>query len=148
MDYCQNRYVEMSIGLEITSEFLQLNEVDTFLGLLHTRGFNKGEGNTQAGPPYGAWTYESNIINQGDDFDDHIVFLLSIFEPIKDRLNYYINSPDYIVAIRIFYRNNIDIASINIDSSFISRLSRLCNKFYISLIGDTEEDFKAKIFKF
>ena len=135
--------IKLSVALEITAEALQPNEVDTFLGLSHTSGFVKGKGNVHGGPPYGAWAYRSSIANQGENLEDHIQFLLSTIEPIQDKLDFYINSPSYTVVIRIFYRNNLDIASIDINSSILRRLAQLCNNFHISLIGDTEEDLKT-----
>ena len=78
--------------------------------------------------------------NPDEDLDDRLLVLLSIFEPIQDKLDYYINSDEYTVAIRIYYENNLDIASISINSNILTRLARLCNNLYISLIGDTEKD--------
>lgn len=94
----------------------------------------------QGGPPYGAWAYRTCIANQGENLEDHILFLLSKVELVQNKLDFYINSNDYTVAIRIIYRNNLDIASININSRILQRLALPCNNFYISLIGDTEED--------
>ncbi len=44
---------EVKFGLEITGEKLRPDDVDAFLGLLHTHGFNKGEGTARGGPPWG-----------------------------------------------------------------------------------------------
>lgn len=131
---------EVKFGLEITGEKLRPDDVDAFLGLLHTHGFNKGEGTACGGPPWGAWAYRSSFDNPDEELDDRLLVLLSIFEPIQDKLDYYINSDEYTVAIRIYYENNLEIASISINSNILTRLARLCNNLYISLIGDTEKD--------
>ncbi len=137
-----DRYDDVRVHLAIRSADLSIESISKNLGLSCTRGFERGDeffsGRTQKRGErlWGVWSYESKHFVSSDKLTDHLDYILSIFEPIKDKLKCYMDDKSYTVALRIDFCESWSIASCEFDKETMGRIMSICDSIYLCLATD------------
>ncbi len=77
--------------------------------------------------PWGVWRIDTNALDLSLKVEDHILYLLSVLEPKRNRINYYLeNKEEYTVSFYI-ERESLNPSSIEIMSKTLERMSMLCH---------------------
>ena len=135
----EKKYVSFGIRFDqlITSE------VSRQLNLEMTHGFDTRSEhlNKRTGEKYtldfGVWQHNSRNFVQSDKIEDHLEYILHIFENRIDRLQPFLDEESCYVALWIHFEGGIGITSFSLSNEILSRIMKICNEINNTLCVGT-----------
>lgn len=130
------------VDFRIRSNTLIPQEVSYNLGVKPTKAWAKGERYLSKAfdpqtkkissiwhlRPWGMWHLDTKNTLPDKKVEKHILYLLSIIEPKKDNLDYYLKRKDeYSISVYIHWEPVDDWGSYEINSNVLWRMSSLCH---------------------
>jgi len=130
------------VDFRIRSNTLIPQEVSYNLGVKPTKAWAKGERYLSKAfdpqtkkissiwhlRPWGMWHLDTKNTLPDKKVEKHILYLLSIIEPKKDNLDYYLKRKDeYSISVYIHWEPVDDCGSYEINSNVLWRMSSLCH---------------------
>lgn len=111
------------------------DQITEVLGVLPARRFKKGDSYGKKGNkrPIGLWSISSRDIVESGDLQKHIVWILDLLEPVKDKLANFVSQEGIDASFKVVFNLFIHEWDDVISSTFIKRISDLNVHFKISI---------------
>jgi hypothetical protein len=119
--------VKTCVSFGIRAEKLVPAQITAAIDVVPTKAWAKGDAfKTRTGihqRPWGVWSLRSETKVTAERLEPHIQYILDIIEPKSSALTKYLQDPDYLVQVYIWYVGEVGFT---LPSELLARLCAIC----------------------